>query len=71
MSSDGPSASALARSMPRDALVTRAVFPCKGDHGHVAQAFIPPSTVRFAPVTYEDSGLARNETIAAISLTCP
>src|SRR5258706_2672675 len=35
------------------------------------QAFIPPSTVRFAPVMYEDSGLATNATIAAISSTCP
>jgi hypothetical protein len=32
-----------------------------------AQAFIPPSTVRFAPVMYEDSGLATKATIAAIS----
>ena len=37
----------------------------------VAQAFIPPSTVRFAPVMYEDSGPATNATIAAISSTCP
>src|SRR5258708_30055561 len=35
------------------------------------QAFIPASTVRFAPVMYEDSGLATNATIAAISSTCP
>src|ERR1700676_3183596 len=35
------------------------------------QAFIPPSTVRFAPVMYEDSGPATNATIAAISSTCP
>ena len=28
------------------------------------QAFIRPSTVRFAPVMYEDSGLAANATIA-------
>ena len=33
------------------------------------QAFIPPSTVRFAPVMYEDSGPATNATIAAISST--
>jgi hypothetical protein len=36
-----------------------------------AQAFIPPSTVRFAPVMYEDSGPATNATIAAISSTRP
>src|SRR5258705_6889986 len=35
------------------------------------QAFIPPSTVRFAPVMYEDSGPATNATSAAISSTCP
>ena len=35
------------------------------------QAFIPPSTVRFAPVMYEDSGPATNATIAAISSTRP
>src|ERR1700733_3610141 len=29
------------------------------------QAFIPPSTVRFAPVMYEDSGPATNATAAA------
>src|SRR5258707_15089935 len=29
------------------------------------QAFIPPSTVRFAPVMYEDSGPAMNATAAA------
>ena len=33
----------------------------------VGQAFIPPSTVRFAPVMYEDSGPATKATIAAIS----
>src|ERR1700675_4860990 len=37
----------------------------------LVQAFIPPSTVRFAPVMYEDSGPATNATIAAISSTCP
>jgi hypothetical protein len=36
-----------------------------------AQAFIPPSTVRFAPVMYEASGPATNATIAAISSTRP
>src|SRR2546428_1951976 len=35
------------------------------------QAFIPPSTVRFAPVMYEDSGPATNATMAAISSTRP
>ena len=35
------------------------------------QAFIPPSTVRFAPVMYEDSGPATNATIAAISSARP
>ena len=37
----------------------------------VNQAFIPPSTVRFAPVIYEDSGPATNATKAATSSTCP
>src|SRR6266852_7422158 len=36
-----------------------------------AQAFIPPSTVRFAPVMYEDSGPATNATNAATSSTRP
>jgi hypothetical protein len=35
------------------------------------QAFIPPSTVRFAPVMYEDSGPATNATSAATSSTFP
>src|ERR1700722_1341677 len=35
------------------------------------EAFNPPSTVRFAPVMYEDSGPATSTTIAAISSTCP
>src|ERR1700681_5037372 len=35
------------------------------------QAIIPPSTVRFAPVMYEDSGPATNATSAATSSTCP
>jgi hypothetical protein len=37
----------------------------------VDQAFVPPSTVRFAPVMYEASGLATNATSAATSSTCP
>ena len=35
------------------------------------QAFVPPSTVRFAPVIYEDSGPATNDTKAATSSTLP
>ena len=35
------------------------------------QAFVPPSTVRFAPVMYADSGLATNATRAATSSTVP
>jgi hypothetical protein len=37
----------------------------------LVQAFVPPSTVRFVPVMYEDSGLATNATNAATSSTCP
>src|SRR5260370_38906920 len=37
----------------------------------LVQAIIPPSTVRLAPVMYEDSGLATNATNAATSSTCP
>jgi hypothetical protein len=37
----------------------------------VGQAFVPPSTVRFAPVMYEASGPATNATNAATSSTCP
>lgn len=36
-----------------------------------AQAFVPPSTVRFAPVMYDASGLATNATSAATSSTVP
>src|SRR5207302_6467229 len=39
--------------------------------GSICQAFVPPSTVRFAPVMYEDSGPATNATNAATSSTCP
>jgi hypothetical protein len=35
------------------------------------QAFIPPSTVIFAPVMYEASGPATNATVSAISSTRP
>jgi N-ethylmaleimide reductase len=53
----------------------RSTFYGGGEHGYrlhpPLQAFIPPSTVRFAPVMYEDSGPAMNATIAAISSTCP
>src|SRR5277367_1275162 len=35
------------------------------------QALVPPSTVRFAPVMYDDSGLATNATNAATSSTVP
>src|SRR5256712_959091 len=49
---------------------------CFGSHcthiiSPLVQAFIPPSTVRFAPVMYEDSGPATNATSAATSSTCP
>ena len=37
----------------------------------VGQAFVPPSTVRFAPVMYDASGLATNATNAATSSTDP
>ena len=44
---------------------------CFSANAVVGQAFVPPSTVRFAPVMYEDSGLATNATNAATSSTCP
>src|SRR5437868_13253079 len=49
---------------------------CFGSHcthiiSPLIQAFIPPSTVRFAPVMYDDSGPATNATKAATSFTCP
>src|SRR5258705_8452795 len=49
---------------------------CFGSHcthiiSPLIQAFIPPSTVRFAPVMYEDSGPATNATSAATSSTRP
>jgi len=73
---DGPgSTKAVARPIPLDALVTSAVlfwsvvvFPSQLNAG---QAFVPPSTVRFAPVMYEDWGPATNATRAATSSTCP
>src|SRR2546427_11862503 len=47
---------------------------CFGSHcAHIIspliQALVPPSTVRFAPVMYEDSGPATNATSAATSST--
>jgi hypothetical protein len=36
-----------------------------------AQALVPPSTVRLAPVMYEDSGPATKDTRAATSSTVP
>src|SRR5438105_15094088 len=49
---------------------------CFGSHcthiiSPLIQAFIPPSTVRFAPVMYEESGPATNPTSAATSSTRP
>src|SRR5438309_4204703 len=49
---------------------------CFGSHcthiiSPLIQAFIPPSTVRLAPVMYEDSGPAINATSAATSSVCP
>ena len=35
------------------------------------QALMPPSTVRFAPLMYDDSGPATNATNAATSSACP
>jgi hypothetical protein len=40
-------------------------------NGVCVQAFVPPSTVRFAPVMYEASGLAMNATRDATSSTFP
>src|SRR5580658_10430751 len=37
----------------------------------IAHAFVPPSTVRFAPVMYDASGLATKATNAATSATVP
>lgn len=51
--------------------------PRREDVGHVlapllgSYAFMPPSTVRFAPVMYDASGPATNATSAATSSTCP
>src|SRR5438552_13564850 len=54
-------------------LITTKCFRCHCTHiiSPLIQAFIPPSTVRFAPVIYEDSGPATNATMAAISSTRP
>src|SRR5436309_6305633 len=53
--------------------ITTKCFRCHCTHiiSPLIQAFIPPSTVRFAPVIYEDSGPATNATMAAISSTRP
>lgn len=40
-------------------------------HARVGQAFVPPSTVRLAPVMYEASGLATKATSEATSSTVP
>ena len=37
----------------------------------LVHAFVPPSTARFEPVMYEDSGAATNATGAATSSTRP
>ncbi|MDX6499094.1 MAG: hypothetical protein QOG23_2354 [Blastocatellia bacterium] len=60
---------ALSEAEP--AHVLSVAFSPEGKKLAGAQAFIPPSTVRFAPVMYEDSGPATNATIAATSSTCP
>src|ERR1700755_1155705 len=39
--------------------------------GTSGQALVPPSTVRFAPLTYDDSGPATNATSAATSSVRP
>src|SRR5882762_157311 len=59
-----------------DELQSLITTKCFGSHcthiiSPLIQAFIPPSTVRFAPVMYEDSGPATNATMAAISSTRP
>jgi hypothetical protein len=41
------------------------------DGVYMVQAFVPPSTVRLAPVMYEDSGPATKATNAATSSTLP
>src|SRR3984893_16259394 len=59
-----------------DELQSLITTKCFGSHcmhiiSPLVQAFIPPSTVRLAPVMYEDSGPATNATTAAISSTWP
>src|SRR5258705_4773920 len=44
-----------------------AVSFCRLAMSDVGQAFVPPSTVRFAPVMYDASGPATNATNAATS----
>jgi len=46
-------------------------FGSDGLSAILVQALVPPSTVRFAPVMYEDSGPARKATNAATSSTVP
>src|SRR5580658_2759180 len=62
----------VVRVVTRRGMVRRGVNHHKSpSRSHAGQAFIPPSTVRFAPVMCEDSGPAINATIEAMSSTCP
>jgi len=47
------------------ALKTDALFQARETGVNAGQAFVPRSTVRFAPVMYQASGLATNATRAA------
>ena len=64
---DGGDVDSLSRR-PNESL---ALSQGRGPTVSADQAFVPPSTVRFAPVIYEDSGPATNDTKAATSSTLP
>jgi SnoaL-like domain len=66
---DHPRASPIAAAFPvlqNHLAEIRNVTSCAS-----VQAFIPPSTVMFAPVMYEASGPTTNATVSAISSTRP
>src|ERR1700745_965030 len=45
--------------------------PSRFHYSTCGHALMPPSTVRFAPLMYDDSGPATNATSAATSSGCP
>ena len=71
MTSPARAAAALAPAMKKLLHISGLVYAYCSLIIVPAYAFVPPSTVKFAPVMYEASGLATNATKAATSSTEP